>query len=876
MGINPFALLLSSSSLFSFLMKSFPNLLLTVLFLACGALTAAGAYEAQENFTLSPGDQPGGTKLTATPAHGRVYFFQMSTDGLNWGYCPTVKLGTTGTPLVYEVFPSVGQKYFYRLKYTLENNYTAGATGDVDSDGLPNSAELAAGTDPFNPDSDYDGIPDGWEVTYNLNPLLATDAEVDSDSPNGDTLTNLQEYRLGTDPTKKDTDGDGLNDNVEATNGGNPAKFDLPELYLEYAWREATAIDTRAYQANALRSVTGSISNSSESPGTAWSTTPPGGNTVVNVFSALNNMLGTQAGGTEISYSAWTPWPGGAIARFRQTFRGDGVATVNPMPIISHSFHRRDVKVRLRASRLMPVPWKIHLTQVRQSYTGKPGRAWESETVASNPIVLSIPKDQQESSYSMLIADPSDMANPGPPTAANPVNEFLVEYSLISNGTTVTPITSGPLKDQDEDGDGVTTPVEHLLDTSPTLYSTNNNGVGDSDAKVSGIRESYLTLLSHERSLYYSGSVQSATTTFAGTYSFNTTVQTDVIPGWPSLNGKLNAKGFPTTPPSDPFGMNTLLALVSRPPGTEYSIGNSDSTPPPGSAVGCIHADLAHKRSWGLLSIAPPANTTLNLLRVTSHTAKPNGRPVISADSVPLNFTAGNKRSTNYIDLIPNFTSTNGEFVKVSLLIPEVKPDANMAGVIGDTIPSKVSGSPVKHFVTPKKSTELPQDYVILKANGVTSAQMTPGHAQELLVWEVTPAGNRQTDNNPLHCLIKRGTAGRTVVKLKMKTGNSVLAETHVWVVWATGSAIDPTKVEAEFAQTFLVGGTYRIKLDETTIWRFKFTIEPSQLFDGTVLEIPKLDGASVIPPPGGEKLFAYAVAFKKPVKNTKRNFYEI
>ena len=150
-------------------MKFFSNRLLTVLFLC--SLTAAGAYEDQGNFTLSPGDQPGGTKLTATPAHGRVYFFQMSADGLNWAYAPTVKLGTTGIPLVYEVFPIAGQKYFYRLKYTLENNYTAGATGDVDGDTLSNSAELTAGTDPFNPDSDYDGMPDGWEKLYDLNPL---------------------------------------------------------------------------------------------------------------------------------------------------------------------------------------------------------------------------------------------------------------------------------------------------------------------------------------------------------------------------------------------------------------------------------------------------------------------------------------------------------------------------------------------------------------------------------------------------------------------------------------------------------------------------------------------------------------------------------
>ena len=168
------------------------RLLLVVSLLFC-CITVANAYEDQANFTISPGDQPGGTKLTAIPANGRVYFFQMSADGLNWAYAPTVKLGTTGTALVYEVFPIAGQKHFYRLKYTVENTYTAGATGDVDWDGLANSAEIAAGTDPFNPDSDGDGLPDGWEVLYGLDPTDPVNSTVGADS---DTLSYLRNTNL--------------------------------------------------------------------------------------------------------------------------------------------------------------------------------------------------------------------------------------------------------------------------------------------------------------------------------------------------------------------------------------------------------------------------------------------------------------------------------------------------------------------------------------------------------------------------------------------------------------------------------------------------------------------------------------------------------
>ena len=61
-------------------------------------------------------------------------------------------------------------------------------------------------------DSDGDGMPDSWEIAHGLNPTDETDAGLD---PDGDGLTNLQEYTLGTDPQKKDTDGDGLNDGYE-------------------------------------------------------------------------------------------------------------------------------------------------------------------------------------------------------------------------------------------------------------------------------------------------------------------------------------------------------------------------------------------------------------------------------------------------------------------------------------------------------------------------------------------------------------------------------------------------------------------------------------------------------------------------------------
>jgi chitodextrinase len=71
---------------------------------------------------------------------------------------------------------------------------------------------VANGNDTEN-DSDGDRLPDSWEIQYGLDPYDPSDVSSDAD---GDSLTNLEEYRLGTNPTKFDTDGDGVTDNVDA------------------------------------------------------------------------------------------------------------------------------------------------------------------------------------------------------------------------------------------------------------------------------------------------------------------------------------------------------------------------------------------------------------------------------------------------------------------------------------------------------------------------------------------------------------------------------------------------------------------------------------------------------------------------------------
>lgn len=67
---------------------------------------------------------------------------------------------------------------------------------DEDWDGLDREQEQQLGTSDTHPDTDGDGMPDGWESMHQLNPLL-DDSSAD---PDGDGIPNLDEYLEESDP----------------------------------------------------------------------------------------------------------------------------------------------------------------------------------------------------------------------------------------------------------------------------------------------------------------------------------------------------------------------------------------------------------------------------------------------------------------------------------------------------------------------------------------------------------------------------------------------------------------------------------------------------------------------------------------------------
>jgi len=104
---------------------------------------------------------------------------------------------------------------------------------DADGDGLGYREEIVNGTDPNDMDgdtdndglSDYEEVRDGWTVTAinqidaNRYPAKVFSSPVSRDY-DGDTLTDKQEKDRGLDPYNADTDGDGINDNLDTDTAG--------------------------------------------------------------------------------------------------------------------------------------------------------------------------------------------------------------------------------------------------------------------------------------------------------------------------------------------------------------------------------------------------------------------------------------------------------------------------------------------------------------------------------------------------------------------------------------------------------------------------------------------------------------------------------
>ncbi|MHA1116440.1 MAG: hypothetical protein ACTSPJ_09740, partial [Candidatus Heimdallarchaeaceae archaeon] len=106
---------------------------------------------------------------------------------------------------------------YYEVNHGL-NPLVNDTLGDLDNDTLTNYEEFLLGTLPNNNDTDGDGMSDGFEYQYGLI-LTDNDSSLDKDK---DGLSNLDEFLHNTNPLSNDTDGDGMFDGFEVQYNLNP------------------------------------------------------------------------------------------------------------------------------------------------------------------------------------------------------------------------------------------------------------------------------------------------------------------------------------------------------------------------------------------------------------------------------------------------------------------------------------------------------------------------------------------------------------------------------------------------------------------------------------------------------------------------------
>ncbi len=104
---------------------------------------------------------------------------------------------------------------------------------DLDEDDLYSLTEADLMTDAFNSDSDSDTMTDGWEHAHGLDPT--TDDSLDD--LDGDLLTNIEEFNLGTFPDSIDTDEDMAGDYDEVNvHGTDPTDPDSDQDTMTDGW----------------------------------------------------------------------------------------------------------------------------------------------------------------------------------------------------------------------------------------------------------------------------------------------------------------------------------------------------------------------------------------------------------------------------------------------------------------------------------------------------------------------------------------------------------------------------------------------------------------------------------------------------------------
>ena len=187
--------------------------------------------------------------------------------------------------------------------------------------------------------------------------------------------------------------------------------------------------------------------------------------------------------------------------------------------------------------------------------------------------------------------------------------------------------------------------------------------------------------------------------------------------------------------------------------------------------------------------------------------------------------------------------------VVVASIPVEIVPDDNQVGVTGDEIPSNKGDEGEKHYVSPKKSTEIPNDYVILKAKGISEENFA-----KFLRWE----GGEAIEGSPLKRRVKRDATKKEVVKLLTKKDDTEADKMNVWVVWSDITTVnDGVAGKGFFTQEDEQGLKYArwwVVPNPANGRKFKCVIKPALII--TDNDRPALNGQKNKLVPGEQKQF--------------------